>query len=99
LRAARRGGVPIAVHGGAGSRHGSGQVWTWSEDGEYVDIELFTFTEEAAGSWRARSGTTRYRALRRATLEGLLASAGFTAVEWLMPQVSGYYQPMVLAKT
>jgi hypothetical protein len=62
-----------------------------------VDIELFTFTEDAAGSWRARSGTTRYRALPRAKLESLLISAGFSAIEWFMPDGSGYYQPMVLA--
>lgn len=30
-----------------------------SADAEYVDIELFTFTEDAAGLWRAHSGTTR----------------------------------------
>ena len=97
LSAARPDGVPISVHGEAGSRHGSGQAWRWSRDADYVDIELFTFTEDAAGSWRARSHTTRYRALQRAKLESLLISAGFTAVEWFMPDVSGYYQPIVVA--
>lgn len=98
LRITRPGGVPIAVHGEAGSRHGSGQAWQWSDDAEYVDIELFTFAEETAGAWLAHSRTTRYRALQRHTIEGLLTLAGFTAVEWLMPEVSGYYQPIVLAK-
>lgn len=98
LRLTRPDGVPISVHGEAGSRHGSGQAWRWSADAEYVDIELFTFTEDAAGSWRARSGKTGYRALPRAKLESLLMSAGFTLVEWLMPDVNGYYQPIVLAK-
>lgn len=98
LRLTRPDGAPISVHGEVGQRHGSGQSWRWSTDAEYVDIELFTFTEVAAGSWQARSGTTRYRALRREKLESLLSSAGFTAVEWLMPDVSGYYQPIVLAK-
>lgn len=97
LRLSRPDGVPITVHGHVGSRHGSGQAWRWSADAEYVDIELFTFTEEVSGSWRARSASTRYRALRRAKLESLLKSAGYTAVEWLMPSVSGYYQPIVVA--
>lgn len=97
LRLTRPDGVPISVHGEAGSRHGSGQAWGWSPDADYVDIELFTLTEDAAGSWRARSGTTRYRALRRAKLESLLISAGFAEAEWFMPDVSGYYQPIVLA--
>lgn len=98
LRITRPPGVPLSVHGAAGRRHGSGQAWNWSEDAEYVDIELFTFTEVEAGSWRAHSRGTRYRALGRAKLEALLASAGFTGPEWLMPGDSGYYQPIVLAK-
>lgn len=98
LRRTRPDGVPIAIHGEIGSRHGSGQAWRWSLDAAYVDIELFTFSEDAAGSWRARSGRTRYRALLRTELESLLIGAGFTAVEWLMPDVTGYYQPIVLAK-
>ncbi|GAB5077146.1 class I SAM-dependent methyltransferase [Arthrobacter sp. AD-310] len=98
LRITRPPGVPLSVHGAVGRRHGSGQAWSWSEDAEYVDIELFTFTEVEAGSWRAHSRGTRYRALGRAKLEALLASAGFTGPEWLMPGDSGYYQPIVLAK-
>ena len=98
LRLTRPGGVSLSVHGEAGSRHGSGQSWRWSTDAEYADIELFTFTEDAAGSWRARSATTRYRALPRANLDELLISAGFHDVQWLMPAASGYYQPIVLAE-
>lgn len=98
LRQSRPNGVPISVHGRTGTRHGSGQVWQWSADAEFVDIELFTFTETAPGTWHARSGTTRYRALRRATLDRLLMSVGFTSIEWLMPEHSGYYQPIVVAR-
>lgn len=98
LSQSRPNGVPISVHGRPGTRHGSGQVWQWSPDAEYVEIELFTFTETAPGTWQARSGTTRYRALRRATLDHLLKTVGFTTTEWLMPEHSGYYQPIVLAR-
>lgn len=98
LRHSRPDGVPISVHGPPGTRHGSGQAWRWSADAEYVDIERFTFTETAGGAWDARSGTTRYRALQRATLDHLLESVGFTTTEWLMPELSGYYQPIVIAR-
>ena len=98
LSQSRPNGVPSSVDGRPGTRHGSGQVWQWSADAEYVDIELFTFTETAPGTWRARSGTTRYRALRRPTLDHLLKSVGFTSTEWLMPENSGYYQPIVIAR-
>ena len=73
-------------------------MWQWSPEAEYVDIELFTLTETAPGTWHVRSGTTRYRALRRATLDHLMKSVGFTTTEWLMPEHSGYYQPIVVAR-
>ena len=98
LRRTRPEGMPISVHGRPGSRHGSGQAWQWSPDAEFVDLELFTFTEAATGKWHARSHTTRYRALQRGTLDRLLRSVGFTSTEWLMPDLSGYYQPIVVAK-
>lgn len=98
LRLARPAGVPVSVHGDVGSRHGFGQAWQWSADGEYIDIELFTFTEDTPGAWQARSRTTQFRALQREKLGSLLALAGYTAAEWLMPDESGYYQPIVLAK-
>ncbi len=97
LRQSRPVGVPISVHDHAGVRHGSCQSWQWTTDGDYVDIELFTLNETAPGVWQGRSGTTRYRALRRATLENVLTRVGFEAVEWLMPHQSGFYQPIVLA--
>ncbi|MEE2522516.1 hypothetical protein V1639_08870 [Pseudarthrobacter sp. J75] len=63
-----------------------------------MDIELFTFAEVEPGSWRTHSLPTRYRALQREKLASLLTAAGYTAVEWLMPGESGYYQPVVLAR-
>jgi hypothetical protein len=47
--------------------------------------------------WEVQSYTTRYRALRRADLSRILAQAGFVDIAWLMPEESGYYQPVVLA--
>jgi SAM-dependent methyltransferase len=99
LRMDRPDGVPISLHGEACSRHGSGQSWRWTADGEFVDIELFTLVEHAAGSWEAKSGTTRYRALQRSTFDSALRSVGFKGLEWLMPDVSGYYQPILVAIT
>src|SRR4051795_4915629 len=37
LRRTRPGGVPITLHGEPGSRHGAGQSWRWSTDGEHLD--------------------------------------------------------------
>jgi glycine/sarcosine N-methyltransferase len=99
LAAARPTGTPVTMHGPAGSRHASGQAWTWSQDGEYVNITLFVLYEQGPGhGWRATAHETRYRALRRAALTAALEHTGFGAIEWLSPEDSGYYQPVVVAR-
>ena len=97
LRQTRPVGVPITLHGEPGSRHGAGQSWTWSGDAEQVDITLFTFRERAAGDWAVRAHETRYRALLRGRLSQVLKDHGFASADWLLPQQSGYYQPLVVA--
>jgi glycine/sarcosine N-methyltransferase len=97
LRRTRPAGVPITLHGEPGSRHGSGQSWTWSADADLVDITLFTFREQPAGGWAVSATETRYRALRRDRLSRALEVQGFATTEWLLPEQSGYYQPLVVA--
>jgi len=97
LRRTRPGGVPITLHGEPGSRHGAGQSWRWSTDGEHLDITLFTFRERAAGDWVVSARETQYRALRRGRLSQVLNDQGFTSAEWLLPEQSGYHQPVVIA--
>jgi len=99
LAAARPTGTPVSMHGRAGRRHASGQAWTWSADGQYVDITLFVLYETVSGDgWRASAHETRYRALRRASLTSALDTNGFGSIEWLTPHESGYYQPVVVAR-
>lgn len=43
--------------------------------------------------------TTTCRAWRRAELTAALTSAGFTDIVWADPPGSGYYQPVVTART
>ena len=69
----------------------------WSADAEHVDIALFTLRERAAGDWAVSAHETRYRALRRHRLSQVLSDRGFASVEWLLPEQSGYYQPVVVA--
>lgn len=89
-------GVPIALHGEVGRRHGAGQSWVWTGDGDFVDITLFTLFEGPDG-WRTEGTETRYRALRRERLTQVLCDEGFTAVRWLGVNESGYFQPVVIA--
>lgn len=97
LAARRPHGVPITLHGPGGARHGAGQAWAWTDDGEFVDITLFTLSETADG-WRSEAHETRYRALRREVLTTSLQRQGFSSVRWLMPSESGYFQPVVVAR-
>jgi SAM-dependent methyltransferase len=91
-------GTPVAVHGPAGRRRGSGQAWSWSPDGEHVDITLFVLDErDGTDGWRVSAHETRYRALRRDALTSALETTGFGSVEWLTPTAAGYYQPVVIA--
>lgn len=97
LREARPTGVPMALHGPVGGRHASGQAWSWSPDGERVDVTVFTLREAASG-WRARTHATTVRALGRRALEEALSVGGWRGVRWLTPEQSGYYQPVVVAR-
>jgi SAM-dependent methyltransferase len=71
------------------------QLWEWQ--GEHYTFTQFILTQDSA-DWSTRHYTTRYWALRRATLTSALQAAGFTEVRWLMPDASGYSQPVVIAQ-
>jgi SAM-dependent methyltransferase len=96
LRSEAPSGVPMSVHGTIGSRHASGQAWTWSPDREVVTITLFTL-EEAGDGWRGSSRETTCRALTRSVLTSALEGAGLDHVTWHGTGETGYYQPMVTA--
>jgi glycine/sarcosine N-methyltransferase len=97
LAIARPTGIPIALHGPSGERQGAGQAWVWSPAGDQLQIALFTLAEGPKGVWNAAAHETTLRALRRSELTAALAQHGFEAVHWLMPEESGYYQPIVVA--
>ena len=42
--------------------------------------------------------TTTLRALRRAAVSDALNRAGFADVAWRMPEETGFYQPIVVAR-
>jgi SAM-dependent methyltransferase len=73
------------------------QVWDWLSDDRY-DVRHFIMTRGSAG-WSVSERTTTYRALTRAALSGALRRAGFEDVTWRMPAATGFYQPIVTART
>jgi len=81
-----------------GRRHVVHQVWDW-DGNEYMVHLYITYESGSAGSpWIAKHYATRYRALQRNELSQRLEASGFCAIEWLMPEATGLYQPMVVAR-
>jgi glycine/sarcosine N-methyltransferase len=71
------------------------QVWDWIDELRYV-FHLY-ITREIATGWQVVHGAAVYRAMTRAELTVALKRAGFKNVRWLLPDESGFYQPVVLA--
>lgn len=71
------------------------QVWDW--DGNEYDVHLY-LTWKSASFWTSKHYASRYRALTRAELTQALESTGFTEIEWLMPETTTFYQPIMLAR-
>ena len=72
------------------------QVWEWLDERRYrVHI---TITRQLADGWRCAHHVGLYRALTRAELTAALQAAASARCRWLMPDDSGYHQPLVLAR-
>ncbi len=87
---------PPAFYGEAGRRRIVHQVWDWLDATRYI-VHLH-ITEEAAGAWTTRHFACEYRCIVRGELASELEMAGFHDVRWIMPEESGYYQPIALAR-
>jgi glycine/sarcosine N-methyltransferase len=83
--------------------HGAGrvisfQLWAWREAGIY-DLEHFQVHESADGTRTTECRTAAYRAYTRAALTELASAAGLREVQWHMPRESGFFQPVMTART
>lgn len=84
-----------------GTRRIIHQIWDW-HSWDQIDPTRYTLhlniTTRANDTWQTFSFHSEYRCLLREQLTATLESAGFSAIRWLMPRESGFYQPLVLAK-
>jgi len=71
------------------------QVWDWQGNEYTVHLHL---AWETGSSWVTKHYITRYRALKRREFSQILATGGFYRIEWLMPESTGLYQPVVIAR-
>lgn len=86
---------PPAFYGTNGSRRIVHQVWDWVGDHYTVHLHI---TVQSGDSWICRHFVSEYQCLLRGELTAALGKAGFEQVQWLPPEDSNFYQPIVIAK-
>jgi glycine/sarcosine N-methyltransferase len=85
-----------ALYMDAGRRRIVHQIWDWTGERHY-HLHLY-ITRETAGGWESLHFAAPFHAVSKAAVSAALEQAGFTALRWLPPIESGYYQPIVLAR-
>ena len=71
------------------------QLWDWQDERRYT-FHLY-ITRHSPGGWITHHGASEYRALLREELADILRAEDFVDIEWMFPQDTGFYQPIVLA--
>lgn len=72
------------------------QVWDWEENDIYI-VNHYLIKQNGQECITTYN-STRYRAIKRFEISELLKEKGFNNIEWLMPEDTGFYQPIVVAK-
>ena len=85
---------PPYIHKTDEGQRVSFQTWDWEED-NYKLVQYIIDDEETP---RISKFACEYRATRREEITNLLLSCGCREVNWLFPEETGFYQPIVAAK-
>ena len=85
---------PPYIHQTAGGQRVSFQTWTWKGD----NYELTQYIIEDEQTLSVSKFVCEYRATRREELTKLLLESGCSAVDWLFPEETGFYQPILVAR-
>jgi SAM-dependent methyltransferase len=85
-----------SFYGHDGQRRIVLQVWDWIGHERYV-LHMY-ITHQTDGHWETHHFVSEYRCLERGELSRALATAGLEGIRWLMPDESGFYQPIVVAR-
>jgi SAM-dependent methyltransferase len=97
-RRTRPGATPVQVSRDEAGLTATFQVWTWHDDGEHYDYDHLMLIGDGPG-WRVGHRTGTYWAVTRAELSALAVQAGLAGVRWLLPEETGFFQPLLLART
>jgi SAM-dependent methyltransferase len=84
-----------AFYSDSGRRRIVFQVWDWLDDRRYT-FHLYITCETSSG-WTTFHDASDYRAVLREEITAILGSSGFANIRWVLPEDSGFYQPVVIA--
>ena len=84
---------PPYIHKTGKGQRVSFQTWTWEGD----NYRLIQYIVEDEDSLSVSKFECEYRAVRREELTEMLLACGCGKVEWLFPEETGFYQPIVIA--
>ena len=87
------------VFGGGDRRRVVFQVWDWRRDDRGYRINQYIIQHQPDGLAEVQVFTTTYWKLSRQRLSTILEGLGLQDVRWLEPAETGYYQPIVAART
>lgn len=85
---------PPYIHKTGAGQRVSFQTWRW--EGEHYRLVQYIIDDGA--SLQIGKFECEYRATRRDEISELLKGCGCTDVQWLFPEDSGFYQPIVIAR-
>ena len=85
---------PPYIHKTAEGQRVSFQTWEW--EGESYRLVQYIIDDE--GTLQISKFECAYRATRRQELTDLFLANGFGEVSWMMPDVTAFYQPIVVAR-
>ena len=88
--------TPANVKTYKGEKTISFQVWDWKSDTNVYTVNHFTL-KGSQDMYETHVRKTRYRAYKRDEISDVFDAAGFFNIKWLMPNESGYYQPILIA--
>jgi SAM-dependent methyltransferase len=72
-------------------------VWDWTDDDKSYTLSHFT-VKQAGDTWETVCATSQLRAWQRAEVNAALVTTDLTEKHWLMPDESGFYQPILVAR-
>ena len=70
------------------------QTWVWENENDY----LVQYIIEDEGTLQISKSECEYRAVRRGELTSLFLANGCREVHWKMPEETGFYQPIIVAR-